>query len=133
MHTPQRSYVLFFILAMLICLFAGSEMFQRAKIDLNGRVISSESSCVQPLNNRCATEYVVETTSGDRKTYIAGPTDKALRRGLPVGTIVVKEKWSLSYAVNGVEINDFPFFYKGMLLLGIGLALLGYVLGKRGA
>jgi hypothetical protein len=133
MATPQRSYVLFFMLSMLIWLFAGSEIFQRAKIDLNGKVISSETSCVQPLNNRCATEYVVEAASGDRKTYIAGPTDKALRQLLPVGTVVVKEKWSLSYAVNGVQINDFPFFYKGMLLLGFGLALLGYVLGKRGA
>src|SRR5690349_20911077 len=95
MATQRYSHVLLYIFSMIIWLVAGSEIFQRAKIELNGRIASSETSCVQPFNNRCAAEYVVEAVSGNRKTYVAGPTDKALRRGLPVGTAIIKEKWSL--------------------------------------
>lgn len=67
-------------------LFVGSEILQRAVIELNGVVVSSETSCRQPANNRCVTEYVVASVEGSRRRYIAGPVDHArlrlrLRRG----------------------------------------------------
>lgn len=108
------------IVAVLLWLFAGTEIYQRAVIELNGTVVSSETSCIQPQNNRCATEYVIEAPNHSRIMYIAGPTDKALRRRLPVGTKIVKAKWALTYSINGQRINDFPiFFYGGLLVLGL--------------
>src|SRR5581483_2119336 len=91
--------------------FAGSEIFDRAAVDLNGVIVRSDTGCVQPYNNRCSTVYVVKDSKGISTTYIAGPTDKALRRRLPVGTIIVKPKWRLAYTVNGVRIDDFPISF----------------------
>ena len=111
------------MMAVVLWLFAGSEIFQRADVELNGTVVSSETSCMQPANNRCATVYVVESQDRSRHTYIAGPTDKALPRRLPVGTVIGKAKWALSYTVNGKEFRDFPVgFYSGILGLGLLLA-----------
>ena len=134
MATVQRNYGVLIVFAILTWLFAGSEILQRATIELHGTVVTSDTSCVQPQNNRCATEYVVETDKHVKKTYIAGPTDKALPRRLPVGTVIIKDKWALSYSIDGIRINDFPsVFYWGQMVFGLCCALLWYVLSKRGA
>jgi len=122
---PPVTYgpVLFAIAAWL---FAGSEIYGRAAIELNGTVVSSETSCMQPANNRCATQYRVEAPGGSGQTYIAGPTDKSLRRRLSVGTVINKDKWRLSYAINGQAVNDFPVvFYSSILVLGLMSAVWG--------
>ena len=113
-------------LALLIWLFAGHEIYQRAAVSLDGTVVSSETSCVQPYNNRCDTTYVVEGLDHTRSTYVAGPTDESLERRLPVGTFIRKDKWSLTYSVNGKKISDFPVvFYGGLMGFGLLCALLG--------
>ncbi len=107
------------LVAVLMWLFAGSEIYQRAVIDLDGTVIYSATSCMQPYNNRCGTTYLLRARDGSEQRYDAGPTDKSLRRRLPVGTVLMKKKWALSYAVNGREVRDFPLaFYAGVLGLG---------------
>jgi hypothetical protein len=134
MAALQRNHGLLIVVAVLTWLFAGSEIFQRATIELHGKVVSSETSCVQPQNNRCATEYVVERNDHVQKRYVAGPTDKSLRRGLPVGSEIDKDKWALAYAIDGVPINDFPSaFYGGLLAFGFCCALLWSALAMRKA
>jgi len=50
---------------------------------------------------------------------------------LPIGTEIVKAKWSLAYSINGREINDFPIvFYAGILLLGLCCIGWWYALSK---
>lgn len=120
------------VFAALIWLFAGSEIYQRAAIELNGTVVSSNTSCMQPQNNRCATEYVIEGSKQSRITYIAGPTDKALPRRLPVGTVIVKDKWALAYSINGQHIDDFPIgFYVALLVFGLCCIWWWYGLSNR--
>jgi hypothetical protein len=120
------------LFAVVAWLFAGSEIYERAAIELNGTVVSSETSCMQPANNRCATQYIVEAPGQLRQTYIAGPTDKALPRRLPVGTVINKDKWQLSYSINGREVNDFPVvFYSTILMLGLMCAVWGYTILRR--
>lgn len=110
--------------ALLAWLFAGSEIYQRAAIELHGAIVSAVTSCMQPANNRCATEYVVKSQDGSEHSYVAGPTDKALPRRLPIGTQIDKRKWSLSYTVDGQERRDFPLgFYSAILLLGLMCAI----------
>jgi len=131
MIATQKSYRGLIAVAALVWLFAGNEIYQRAAVELNGSVVSSETSCMQPQNNRCATKYVVEGHDHIRATYIAGPSDKALPRRLPVGTEIVKAKWALAYSINGQQINDFPIvFYAGILLLGPCCAGWWYALSK---
>jgi hypothetical protein len=104
----------------MMSLLAVSEIYQRAVIQLDGTVISSQTTCVQPENNRCATVYIVEGLNGSKTTYIAGPTDHSLLRRLPVGTEIVKGKWSLNYSIDQKINKGFPtklYF----ALLGIGL------------
>jgi hypothetical protein len=106
------------LFAVVAWLFAGSEIYQRAAIELNGTVVSSETSCMQPANNRCATQYIVEAPDRSRHTYIAGPTDK--------------DEWQLSYSINGREVNDFPVvFYSTILMLGLMCAVWGYTILRR--
>ena len=112
--------------ALLIWLFVGHEIYQRAAISLNGTIVSSETRCVQPYNNRCDTTYVVEGQDKTRSTYVAGPTDESLERRLPVGTVIRKNKWSLTYTVDARNVNDFPLgFYGGLMVFGLLCALFG--------
>jgi len=109
------------LLAVLAWLFAGSETYQRADLELNGTIVSANTTCMQPWNNRCATAYIFKARDGSRQRYVAGPTDQALPRRLPVGTVLVKDRWTLSYSLNGRKIDDFPIlFYCGVLVLGLG-------------
>jgi len=118
--------------ALLIWLFAGHEIYQRAAISLHGTVVSSETSCVQPYNNRCDTTYVVEAQDQTRSTYVAGPTDESLERRLPVGTVIRKDKWALTYSVNNRKISDFPaVFYGGLMAFGVLCALFGRPSAKK--
>jgi hypothetical protein len=119
-------------LALLIWLFAGNEIYQRAAISLDGTVVSSKTSCVQPYDNRCATAYVVERRDHTQSTYVAGPTDESLERRLPVRTVIRKKKWSLTYTVDARIVNDFPIgFYGGLMALGLLCALFGRPTTKK--
>ena len=117
---PKRPYLFFGSIGVLGLLFCLCEIYARASISLDGTIVFSKSSCVQPYNNRCATVYVVEDPRGARTDYIAGPTDHSLKRYLPVGTSIQKARWSLSYMVDGHRIDDFPrYFYFGVGFMGI--------------
>jgi len=98
-----------------------SEIHGRAVIELDGRISSVATKCVEPQHNRCASVYVIEAENRSRKTYVAGPTDQSLRRDLPAGTYIQKRKWELGYRIDGTPIEDFPIvFYSGILALSIG-------------
>jgi len=118
--------------ALLIWLFAGHEIYQRAAISLRGTIVSSETSCVQPYNNRCDTRYVVEAQDRTRATYIAGPTDESLERRLPVGTLIRKDKWALTYSVNNQKVSDFPVVFYGVgMAFGVLCAVFGRPSSKK--
>jgi hypothetical protein len=98
-----------------------SEIYGRLAIELDGRVLSATTECVEPQHSRCASAYVVNLASGGKQTYVAGPTDKSLKRYRPVGTVIQKRKWELAYRIDGKEIKDFPYgFYFGLLSLSVG-------------
>lgn len=123
MRSPQSVTNGPLLIAVLLWLFAGAEIYQRAAIELHGKVVSAITTCVQPVNNRCSTSYIFEASDRSQQVYVAGPTDKALPRRLPVGTVVVKDRWALSYSLNGRQVDDFPImFYSGLLVLGLGSA-----------
>jgi len=112
----------FCVLSGLALFFWGGEIYQRSEIALNGKVVASETTCVQPQNNRCATKYVVEDISGRNKIYVAGPNDHSLPRRLPIGTVIAKEQWKVGYSIDGRPVDDFPFwaYVAGVLTAIIG-------------
>jgi hypothetical protein len=117
---PNKPYRSFAIGGVLGLLFSGGEIYSRASIELIGTIVSSRTDCVQPYNNRCSSVYLVENSRGTRTEYIAGPTDHSLKRSLPVGTSIDKQRWSLSYVVDGQRIDNFPrYFYFGIGFLSL--------------
>ena len=100
------------ILPGLVLLFFGWQIYQRAEISLAGKIVSSDTTCNQPQNNRCVTTYVVEDASHSRETYIAGPNSHSLPKRLPIGTVVIKERWKLGYSVDGKYIDDYPLRFE---------------------
>lgn len=110
---------------ILVCAFSVVGFYRRASIDLNGEVASSQTTCVQPQNNRCSTVYLVRGVNGAQQKYVAGFTDGSLPLRLPVGTYIEKKRWHVTYAINGRSINDFPSSFYGILFI-VGLLLVGW-------
>lgn len=101
-------------------MLAGFPIYSRLAIDVNGTVVASQVTCVQPGNNRCVTRYVVRNADGMQTNYVAAATDGALPRDIPVGSVISKAKWSFRYDLNGQLVDDFPaVFYSGLTLLGL--------------
>jgi hypothetical protein len=119
--------------AAMMAVFSGTEIYQRAAIEAHGVVVSSETSCIQPQNSRCDTVYAVEGADRSRTTLVAGPNDASLRRRLPVGTLIEKQRWALDYAVNGQPVGDFPTaFYGIQFVLAVIFALWSLLSSRRG-
>jgi len=104
-------------IGLMLFLFGAAEIFKRAVIDVNAKVVSADTSCIQPQNNRCFTHYLLRDLKGNISEYTAGPNDHSLRRRLPIATSIVKRRWSLNYLINDHEIRDFPSFAYGCFAL----------------
>jgi len=96
----------------------GSELLQRLWSEVDGTVVSSETS----TGNRPITKYRLRAPGGHESEYVAGPTDASLPRRLPVGTVLHKERWHLSFSRDGNESATFSVLFYGSLILG-GLGL----------
>lgn len=117
---PQPRSNAFLLLAVMAWLFGGSEIYRRADFAVDGTLVSSTTTCVQPTKNRCASEYVVQSNDGVRTSFVAGSTDSSLPRELPVGTVISKSRWSIDYFLNGQRVDDFPVvFYAVVMTFGV--------------
>jgi len=129
----QKSWRVVLGFAILMGAFCGAEIYQRATLEADGLVVSSQIDCMQPQNNRCDTVYVVEGLNHSRTTIVGGSSDAALHMQLPVGASLVKRGWSIDYFVNGQRVGDFPMIsYGGRLILAVVLALWALLSARRG-
>jgi len=71
---------------------------------VDGTIVSSRTT----QGIRPVTYYTVQTSDGKRQNLVAGPTDGSLPREMPVGTVIQKRKFELSYTRNGERVRDFP-------------------------
>ena len=126
-----NSLIAFLIVGIILVVMSGSEIYGRASVEVNGKIVNKEVVCQQPNNNRCVANYLISSDLGKNQSiYSAGPTDQSLLRDLPVGTVLKKKKWELVYEVDGKTIDDFPItFYVG--LIAIGLFAIGVWIYKR--
>jgi hypothetical protein len=132
---PVKPYLAAAFFGVFVIIFAVREVYNRVSIDVHGKVIVSDTTCVQPSNNRCSTRYVIESATHDRSEYVAGPTESSLRRWLPVGTSLEKTKWELGYSIDSQRISDFSMtFYEIVGFVGVGFcwwAVLLYWTGRE--
>lgn len=114
-------FLAFLIIGLIVAGMACSEIYERAALQVNALIVGREVVCQQPKNNRCVTNYSLKDTADNSlHTYSAGPTEQALSTELKIGSSINKQRWYLSYEVNGKEVDDFPtLFYVGLLLMGI--------------
>ena len=111
---------LFLASAAILCfLFGANEIVQRLLIEVEGSIISSQTT----TGNRPASIYLVLAPNGTQHQYIAGATDQSLPRQLPAGTHITKKKYELVWERDGKIVNDFPlYFYIGACGLGMMFA-----------
>jgi hypothetical protein len=114
---PRHSFL---AIASLLCfLFGTNEIVQRLLIEVDGTIISSQTT----TGNRPDTMYVVRASDGSEHQYVAGATDQSLPRRLPEGTHITKKKYELTWERNGQIVNDFPlYFYVSACGMGVMLA-----------
>jgi hypothetical protein len=121
MHDKRQVLALFFLPSLALFLWGGT-IYKRATVEVSGKVIEAETSCVQPDSNRCVTAYVLEDSSGGRQSYEAASNSHSLPLRLPVGTVIYKKKWKVDYSIDGQRVSDFPMWaYIG----GIAAAFFG--------
>jgi hypothetical protein len=114
------------IIGLMSLVFSMNEFVSRAAIALDGRIVSAYTTCQQPYNNRCVTHYELLSADGSHVNYDAGSNDQSLKRGLPVGTHIVKRRWDLTYLVDDKLIDDFPSYaYSALSAFGISLVSSG--------
>lgn len=127
LNKSPKPHLIFIVIGLWFSWLPISEIYNRASIELQGVITSSNTSCVQPQNNRCSTVYLTQNSTSSTSKYIAGSTDASLQRYLPIGTKIEKLKWQLNYKINEKVVNDFPIgFYGGVLTfcitaLGFGI------------
>jgi hypothetical protein len=117
---PQDFGLLLF--GLLLSVFFAGGLVRRRALELSGVVVSSETKCHQPQNNRWVSTYVLRLPSGTEVTYRAASDDESLQRRLPVGTVLEKHAGVVSYRVNGVPVNDFPVIAY-TIFIGAGIVL----------
>ncbi|MBI3803845.1 MAG: hypothetical protein HY282_08800 [Nitrospirae bacterium] len=121
-----------FIWGIPLFLFSFFGIMGRAQIDVSGTILESSTLCEQPSNNRCVTNYTIQSDmDGSSIRYSAGPNDQSLnppRGTFPSGTAIQKHRWSLKYSVNGKVVDDFPLvLYLIDGIVGLSLLLTGLI------
>lgn len=87
------------------CVFIGvHEIIGRLEIHADGTIIQRQVTD----GSRWAAVYTLAKADGTRETLVSGCTDLSLSRNMPVGSQLVKQKNTLSYALDGRTVSDFP-------------------------
>ncbi len=115
--------------------FGWQTVVERLLIQVDGTVVTSrhEPSKGAP---RYASHYQIKSPDGHLETYIAGATDASLERGLPEGTRIHKDRWSLGYQINEQWVAFPVLFYATVLAIGmlcIGTGVLRWRAWRRAA
>ena len=143
-------------LLLFICFIWGGAMVWfslynilcRALIEIDGTVIETKKE-PYPFTNDPKWEYLINTryaciytiaprSGGDNIQYIAHQNDVALAQDLQVGSRIEKNKWEITYKVNGEVIDDFnlriPIIIGciGALLMITGLVYSGHYFYTKG-
>jgi hypothetical protein len=97
-------------------------LWARLVTEVDGTVISRQYIPRTPLTHGSLVQYRIRRADGLTLDYSAGSTDASLSKNISVGTQLQKDKWELSYRLDGKRIDDFPrFFYFSMIAVAFAL------------
>jgi len=96
---------------------------ERALLVLDGIVTERQEGMDTSSRNRHFTNYTLQSTTGETLRYQALGTDQSIRRDLPLGTHLIKQKWQLTYHLGDRQVSDFPIIFYSLTGL-IGAVLL---------
>lgn len=123
-HGLHNIFIVIAVFMLQISYKNTSEMFLS---EYNGKIVSHELVCEQPLNNRCVPAYTLINNEGQQSTssqFISGvPSVETV-----VGNHITKTKFSFSYKVNGVEkywnywFLELKLFISGIILFVLWLS-----------
>jgi hypothetical protein len=123
MKPPPPSTVILLCSAFwILWSFGYQTVWARFNIQVEGVVVSSRD-VPSTGARRYATEYIIRDEGGYDRQYVAGATDAALARSLPIGTRIHKDWGQLDYEVNGTHVRFPTYFYSASL----GVALICFI------
>jgi len=99
-------------------------MSDRLLTEVDGKIIERNDANGY---NRPGAIYTLSHPNGESKTYVTGATDATLPGTFNVGDYLSKNKWQLSYSVNGRNISNFPLIFYG-IVSGFGFSLVTFSL-----
>lgn len=130
---PRLALILALMWGLPLLYFAIVPIWQRSQIEIAGRVLQRTAQPYDPSNPaRIYIVYLLEPLNGGSTyRYIATPSDTTTilyNQSPAVGALIQKDKWHLSYRINGQLIDDFPLGFQVTLgVIGLGLVGLGFV------
>jgi hypothetical protein len=111
----MRSFVVGHCLLCLLCggvfgvVLTTALVFHYVLLAVDGKIISTFLVCEKPYNNRCDTNYLLRTRDGMKITF--HPVAYEFPRAeLDIGTVIRKDKWSLSYEIND-KVKWWSFYW----------------------
>lgn len=96
-HFPKIMTNVGFWLALLIWSVLGWRLGEHALFQGDFTVVGTQQECAQPLNNRCTPAYRVREHNGDEHLE----TLSSFLGEATVGSHIQKDRFSMSYRVNG--------------------------------
>lgn len=101
------------------CIFFFDGVISAFGVDYNMRILDVQSVCEQPLNNRCAYQYLVEQ-GGGTLNKINFPGYMFRDSELVVGNKIQKSRFSFEYQVNDKLVHwSFACHYVTILVLSL--------------
>lgn len=108
-----------FVAGIVGLLFFLGALFNQLNFECDFSILSIETKCQQPLNNRCIYEYSVKSKSG-LLSKIGLDGNLFVSEDLAVGKSIQKNKFSFVYQVDGKRTNwTFANYYLGIFFISI--------------
>jgi hypothetical protein len=103
--------------------FGYNGMWQRLQTELDGTITDRQDFPQTSQTHGPTAVYKVRRGDGSLIQYTTTVGDDSLPRTMPVGAHIAKQKWELSYSLNGQRVDDFPLTFC-IVLFAIGVVCL---------
>jgi len=124
--TQQRRLLqLWFLIAipfMVFWTFGYLTIWQRLEAELEGTITARQDVPNTPHGPTAI--YEIQRSDGSLIQYTVAPGHESLPADMPVGARIAKQKWQLSYRLNGERVDDLPLVFLAIVFTIAGLCLI---------
>jgi hypothetical protein len=97
-------------------------IWQRLEAELEGTITARQDIPDTPHGPTAI--YEVQRSDGSLIQYTVAPGHESLPATMPVGAYIAKQKWDLSYHLNGERVDDLPLVFFAIVFTIAGLCLI---------